>query len=83
MIVEILDGHRKRGSAVVVVEAAVLIEAAWDDTFDEVWVAYARSDFHQLRVVEHIYQNMSPFIHKGSARASCVVFKAWLIFSTT
>lgn len=34
-----IEAERRRGAGVIVLEAAVLIEAAWQDLVDEVWVA--------------------------------------------
>ncbi len=38
---ERIEAERRRGSPVVVLEAAVLLEAGWQDLVDEVWVAEA------------------------------------------
>jgi len=47
-----LEDCRRRGVAVVVLEAAVLIEAGWTDLVDEVWVVTAAEDAVVRRVKE-------------------------------
>ena len=44
MVAEILDGYRKDGVKVAVLEAAILIEADWLDLVDELWVTAAPED---------------------------------------
>lgn len=39
-----IEAERRRGAGVIVLEAAVLIEAAWQDLVDEVWVAEVSSE---------------------------------------
>lgn len=39
-----IEAERRRGAGVIVLEAAVLIEAAWHDLVDEVWVAEVSSE---------------------------------------
>lgn len=41
MVSERIEEQRKKGAVVMVVEAAVLLEAKWDPLTDEVWVAVA------------------------------------------
>ena len=53
-----LEGLRGRGTPVVVVEAAVLIEAGWDTLMDEVWVTHSREDAAVARVARR--NNLSP-----------------------
>ncbi len=43
-VAERLRGLETAGTAVVVVEAAILLEAGWDDMVDEVWVVEAPAD---------------------------------------
>ena len=50
MIKEQLEGLRAQGTAVVVVEAAVLIEAGWTPLMDEIWVTEAEEDVVVERV---------------------------------
>ena len=50
MIKEQLEGLRARGTAVAVVEAAVLIEAGWTPLMDEIWVTEAEEDVVVERV---------------------------------
>ena len=38
-----IEGYRRQGSSVVVLEAPLLIEAGWDSLVDEVWVTTASS----------------------------------------
>ncbi|MSQ41536.1 MAG: dephospho-CoA kinase [Dehalococcoidia bacterium] len=47
---EIADA-RRRGAAVVVLEAAVLIEAGWQDLVDEVWVISVKSQTARERLM--------------------------------
>ena len=49
-ISEIIQEQRAHKPKAVVVEAAILIEAGWNDLVDEVWVATAESD----KVVQRI-----------------------------
>ena len=44
MVSELIDGFRTEGKPVVVVEAAVLLEAGWDALVDEVWSTTAPED---------------------------------------
>ncbi|MDP3063372.1 MAG: dephospho-CoA kinase [Chloroflexota bacterium] len=53
-----LEGLRGRGTPVVVVEAAVLIEAGWDTLMDEVWVTHSREDAAVARVARR--NSLSP-----------------------
>ena len=41
MMEEEIGEFRRRGTEVVVVDAALLLEAGWDSLVEEVWVAYA------------------------------------------
>ena len=50
MIKERLEGLRAQGTAVAVVEAAVLIEAGWTPLMDEIWVTEAEEDVVVERV---------------------------------
>ena len=52
MMRERLDERRARGVSVVVIEAAVLLEAGWDSLVDEVWVTTATEE----SVVQRISQ---------------------------
>jgi dephospho-CoA kinase len=47
-----LSGLRTDGVPVVVLEAAVLIEAAWDDLVDEVWVVAVPPAMARQRIIE-------------------------------
>ncbi|MCH8087884.1 MAG: dephospho-CoA kinase [Chloroflexi bacterium] len=51
MVSERIEEQRKKGAVVMVVEAAVLLEAKWDPLTDEVWVAIApeRTVIERLR----------------------------------
>ncbi|MCH7997427.1 MAG: dephospho-CoA kinase [Chloroflexi bacterium] len=51
MVSERIEEQRKKGAVVMVVEAAVLLEAKWDPLTDEVWVAVApeRTVIERLR----------------------------------
>ena len=49
---ERLDGFRRGGEPVVVVEAPLLIEAGWAPLFDEIWVTMASDDQVVARVAE-------------------------------
>jgi dephospho-CoA kinase len=41
MVKDIIESYRKKGNPVVVVEAALLIEAGWNTLVDQVWVTVA------------------------------------------
>ena len=41
---EQIDVHRRDGAEVVVVEAALLLEAGWDSLVDEIWVTWSPED---------------------------------------
>lgn len=43
--------HRRAGTGVVVLEAAVLIEAGWTDLVDEVWVVYVKQAVARERLM--------------------------------
>jgi len=47
-----IDRFRKKGTSVVVLEAALLIEAGWTDLVNEVWVALAPPDVAVQRLKE-------------------------------
>jgi dephospho-CoA kinase len=49
---ERIEALRREGAAVVVLEAAVLIEAAWMDLADEVWVVETPPDTARRRLTE-------------------------------
>lgn len=49
---ERLDALRGQGTAVVVLEAAVLVEASWTDIVDEVWLVVALPDVVHARLAE-------------------------------
>ena len=51
LIANRLDEARNAGETVVVVEAAVLLEAGWDDLVDEIWVSKVSEDQVVSRVV--------------------------------
>ncbi|MCC6238256.1 MAG: dephospho-CoA kinase [Dehalococcoidia bacterium] len=52
MAAEEIDAERTRGTiGVVVLEAAVLIEAEWIDLVDEVWVVYVRPEVARERLM--------------------------------
>lgn len=44
MIAERLEEHRRSGTSVVVLEAAVLLEAGWTSLVDQIWVTQASED---------------------------------------
>jgi phosphopantetheine adenylyltransferase/dephospho-CoA kinase len=48
---EEIEEHRASGVEVVVLEAAVLIEAEWTDLVDEVWVVYAKQGVARQRLM--------------------------------
>lgn len=52
LITEQLEKYRNAGARVVVVEAALLFEAGWDDLVDEVWVTQAPPEVAIARYVE-------------------------------
>jgi dephospho-CoA kinase len=49
---ERLDALRAQGTSVVVLEAAVLIEASWTDIVDEVWLVVASPETVRARLAE-------------------------------
>ena len=51
LIANRLDEARNAGETVVVVEAAVLLEAGWDDLVDDIWVSKVADDQVVARVV--------------------------------
>ena len=52
MCAEEIEAERARGAnSVVVLEAAVLIEAEWTDLVDEVWVVYVRPEVARERLM--------------------------------
>lgn len=52
MCAEEIEAERARGvNSVVVLEAAVLIEAEWTDLVDEVWVVYVRPEVARERLM--------------------------------
>ena len=51
MAAEEIEAERERGTAVVVLEAAVLIEAEWTDLVDEVWVVYVKPEIARERLM--------------------------------
>ena len=52
LIANRLDEARNAGETAVVIEAAVLLEAGWDDLVDEIWVSRVSEDQVVSRVVE-------------------------------
>lgn len=48
---EAIAQHRATASGVLVVEAAVVIEAGWLDMFDEVWMLFASPDIARTRLM--------------------------------
>ena len=52
MVKEKIDLLRQQGEEVVVLEAAVLVEAGWDSLVDEIWVTYSP----EMEVVERLHQ---------------------------
>ena len=52
MVKEKIDLLRQQGEEVVVLEAAVLVEAGWDSLVDEIWVAYSP----ETEVVERLHR---------------------------
>jgi dephospho-CoA kinase len=52
MMRERLQEFERQGLAVAVIEAAILLEAKWDELTDEVWVTVAPSNVAALRVAE-------------------------------
>ena len=51
MAAEEIEAERERGTAVVVLEAAVLIEADWTDLVDQVWVVYVKPEIARERLM--------------------------------
>ena len=51
MAAEEIEAERERGTAVVVLEAAVLIEAEWTDLVDQVWVVYVKPEIARERLM--------------------------------
>jgi len=51
MAAEEIEVERGRGTAVVVLEAAVLIEAEWTDLVDQVWVVYVKPEIARERLM--------------------------------
>ncbi len=51
LITEQLEKFRREGVRVVVIEAALLFEAGWDDLVDEVWVTVAPTEVAVARYV--------------------------------
>ena len=47
---EEIDECRRRGAEVVVLEAALLIEAGWDDLADEIWVVSVKAERARARL---------------------------------
>lgn len=52
LITEQLQKYRNAGARVVVIEAALLFEAGWDDLVDEVWVTQAPPEVAAARYAE-------------------------------
>ena len=52
LAVERIEAQREQGAPVVVLEAAVLIEAEWFDLVDEVWIVEASPDVARARLME-------------------------------
>ncbi len=52
MIKDQIEGYRQQGKAVVVLEAAVLLEAGWTSLVDEVWVTVAPESTVLRRLTE-------------------------------
>lgn len=52
MMAERLEELRRQGTGVAVLEAALLIEAGWDDLTDEVWVTVASPEVAAQRSME-------------------------------
>ena len=48
---ERIEGLLKKGTDTIVLEAAVLVEAGWDNLVDEVWVTHAPRDVVQQRLM--------------------------------
>ena len=48
---EIAEIRRRDPNAIIVLEAAVLIEAGWNDFVDEVWVAYVKPELARERLM--------------------------------
>lgn len=82
MVSEEIEKLREEGAAAVVVEAAVLIEAGWDQLVDEVWTTespeetvvdrlIARNGLNRAEVVKRIQAQMSS--EARSARSQVVV----------
>ena len=82
IVSEQIEGLKADGVAVVVVEAAVLIEAGWDSLVDEVWTTespldsvaerlMARNGFSREEVVKRMGSQMSA--EERSGRAQVVV----------
>jgi len=51
MAAEEIESERARNTAVVVLEAAVLIEAEWTDLVDQVWVVYVKPELARERLM--------------------------------
>jgi dephospho-CoA kinase len=51
MASEEIEAERARGTAIVVLEAAVLIEAEWTDLVDQVWVVYVKPEIARARLM--------------------------------
>ncbi|MSP21557.1 MAG: dephospho-CoA kinase [Dehalococcoidia bacterium] len=51
MAAEEIEAERARGTSIVVLEAAVLIEAEWTDLVDQVWVVYVKPEIARERLM--------------------------------
>jgi dephospho-CoA kinase len=51
MASEEIEAERARGTNIVVLEAAVLIEAEWTDLVDQVWVVYVKPEIARERLM--------------------------------
>lgn len=51
MASEEIEAERARGTSIVVLEAAVLIEAEWTDLVDQVWVVYVKPEIARERLM--------------------------------
>jgi len=46
-----IDAHKSNNDSVLVVEAAVMMEAQWTDGYDEIWVTYVSPETARARLV--------------------------------
>ena len=68
---EIIAEYRKTRQKVVVLEAAILIEAGWDDLVDEIWVTTAP----ETQVVDRIGKRNNLEIFYFNIRKLCINIK--------